>query len=55
MKYRNVLKTIENEIPYVKILNLYVIINESDRWRKPEDSIAFMYKYYLDLLGRKEK
>ena len=54
-RYRNVLKTIENEIPYVKILNLYVIINESDRWRKPEDSIAFMYKYYLDLLGRKEK
>lgn len=50
-KYSIYLNTIEDSISYSKILSLYNLMNSSGRWNNTQDGIAFLYKYYLDLLG----
>lgn len=45
-KYNYYLETIENEIPYERIMKLYLLLQEDKVWYSAQDVLSFLYKYY---------
>lgn len=50
-KYSFYLSSIEEEIPYTRILRLYTILSKEGMWKKDSDVLSFMYKYYGGVVG----
>lgn len=45
-KYNYYLETIENEIPYERIMKLYLLLQMNKAWYSTQDVLNFIYKYY---------
>lgn len=45
-KYNYYLDTIEEEIPYERIIKLYLLLQQDKAWYSTQDVLGFLYKYY---------